>query len=99
MLPTIQPGSIIIFDKTPDSIKIGDVIVYYHPDYGFIGHRVIMIVKTGYVVMGDNNPTADPWVVRPNQVVGKVVWVINDEFRKSVALFWLNILGYMPKGG
>jgi len=99
MYPTIKPGSIVIYDRTPDSIHIGDIIVYYHPGIGLICHRVIIITKMGYVVRGDNNSMSDPWLVKPNQVVGKVVWVVDGDLREGIALFWFKVLGYYPKGG
>jgi len=109
MYPTIKSGAIIIFDKTPDQIKLGDIIVYkywippqyiayYPPQYLckwiLIGHRVVAITDRGYYVLGDNNTMVDPWIVPKKDVVGKVVWIINDEPFKSIALFWFNILGY-----
>jgi len=76
MLPAIHPGDVVIIDTKPDSIQIGDVIIYKYGDK-LIGHRVIAIVQEGYITKGDNNPYPDNLVPK-DAVIGKVVWYISN---------------------
>jgi len=87
MLPTIHDGDYLVIDTTPESIELGDIIVYKHNNE-LIGHRVIKITSEGYIVKGDNNPAPDPWIVRPEDVIGEVEWVIHDQILKIIAELW-----------
>ena len=76
MMPAIEAGDIVIVDTQPEKISIGDVIVYRYGDL-LVGHRVIGIVKEGYITKGDNNLYTD-YLVTKDRVVGKIVWVVED---------------------
>lgn len=76
MMPAIEPGDVVIIDRNPENIEIGDIIVYRYQDK-LIGHRVIAIVEEGVIAKGDNNPYPDnlvPW----DKIVGKIVWEVED---------------------
>jgi len=89
MYPTIKDGDYIIIDVTPEKIGIGDIIVYVHGNE-LICHRVIAITKIGYILKGDNNKIPDPWVVKDNQIIGKVVWIIDNDLYKEIAKIWFD---------
>jgi signal peptidase I len=57
-------------------VKEGDVVVINSPSGRKIIHRVQSINSLGIKTMGDNNPTADPWLLRQDQIIGKVVYVL-----------------------
>ncbi|MEN4006639.1 MAG: signal peptidase I [Methanobacteriaceae archaeon] len=83
MEPVLQRGDIVIVDNNPDTAYVGDIIVYratWSPKP--VIHRIIYIGKTPegdtfFVTKGDNNPSPDPVVVHPDQVISKAV-SIND---------------------
>lgn len=70
MLPTYTSGDLVI-TRASDNIQVGDVIVYTvpqgEPGAGLsVIHRVIDGNATqGWITLGDNNPSPDPW--RPVQ--------------------------------
>ena len=80
MEPVMYRGDIVIVDKNPSSVQVGDIVVYkatwVNED---VIHRVKEIYKTSnestyLITKGDNNPVADPYPVQyPDQVVSKVV--------------------------
>jgi hypothetical protein len=55
-----------------DDVKVGDVIAYR---YGreIIAHRVVNVTGEGFVTKGDAMDRPDPWIVRREDVVGRVV--------------------------
>ena len=82
MEPTIPAGSYIIAEKTDaDSVREGDVIMFYSRDpaiYGKINtHRVVQIVEDTsgrrFVTRGDNNPGNDTSPVYDEDVIGRYV--------------------------
>jgi hypothetical protein len=82
MDPLIDEGSqaLQIIPKTPEEIKVGDVISYDAGTYGTIIHRVISIGKdeNGWyaTVKGDNNNSPDPFKVRFSMVKRVLVGVL-----------------------
>lgn len=56
------------------TIRPGDVIVFNLPGLNRKAtHRVVSIDSQGIRTRGDNNPYDDPWILTPDQVVGRVV--------------------------
>jgi len=82
MDPLIDDGSqaIQIVPKTPEEIKVGDIISYDSGSHGTIIHRVIQISKDdkGWyaTVKGDNNPSPDPIKVRFTMIRRVLVGVL-----------------------
>ena len=76
MLPTLRPLDrlkLIDYGKRP--IRPGDVIVFRSPTDGRrLTHRVIRSKARKIVTRGDNNDRNDPWVLRPEEVQGQVVF-------------------------
>ncbi len=75
MNPTLKAGDgLRLKPCKPAAIRVGDVVVYPHPDTGRnVVHRVINVTSTGLVTRGDNNSETDPYTVRGKDVIGKVV--------------------------
>ncbi len=82
MDPVLDSGAnaIRIKTKCPETINVGDIISYKSNNGLIIVHRV---VKKGFddegayfILKGDNNPVIDPWKVRCNQYLGKLVAII-----------------------
>ena len=76
MHPTLRPGDgIELYTyKTTSEIKVGDVIVYPHPNGTTdVVHRVIRIMPDGVITRGDNNNRTDPQRIRFDDIIGKVI--------------------------
>ena len=77
MLPTIEPGSLVIIKSKP-SYEIGDVVSYSTEKYSDFGgrtivHRIIKETNEGFIIKGDNNPKPDPGTISPSAIRGEVV--------------------------
>lgn len=79
MEPVLYRGDVVIVDN-PSNIQVGDIVVYkatWFPDP--VIHRVITIEKTSngnlFELKGDNNPVPDPYLVKPDKIVSKVITV------------------------
>ena len=80
MEPVMYRGDIVIVDKNPSSVQVGDIVVYKAT---WVNEDVIHRVKEIYetpngstylITKGDNNNVSDPYPVQyPDQVVSKVV--------------------------
>ncbi len=85
MQPTINPGDLVITRPVPPSeLHVGDIILYEvhlgNATYK-ITHRIVAIRtdKNGryyFLTKGDNRKYIDPWRVYPDQVIGKVIFII-----------------------
>ena len=77
MEPAIMTHQFILAKKVHDSghdMDIGDIITYKLPDgVKTITHRIIQMEDDGYIVKGDNNAEADPYTVRPEWILYKIV--------------------------
>lgn len=84
MLPTLQPGDLIVIEGVePGEVRVGDIIVFQPPGrVEPIVHRVIEVRRVRdevYVTTkGDNNPISLPEEVNfsARYIVGKVVYRI-----------------------
>jgi signal peptidase len=89
MHPTICHGDVITVEPVaPAKLKRGDIILYLFKN-GFIAHRIVNIKKkTGcgrtFILRGDGSTICDA-PVRPEQVLGKVVFVERDHCRGIIA--------------
>ena len=79
----ITTGSMVLVQETdPSQIREGDVISFYSSDPMLDGavntHRVVRIEKDGgqyvYTTKGDGNNVEDPYDVKSEYLVGKVIW-------------------------
>lgn len=86
MEPAIPTGSILVVQKRKTDITIGDIITFHSPEGVILGlpntHRVIGQVQqegtNWYQTQGDANPGPDPYLVSPENVIGKVVLVMGQ---------------------
>jgi len=62
MIPTIQPGSMLI-TKTQDSYQVDDIVAFTMKDATGkeknIVHRILEENEYGFIIQGDNNPRED----------------------------------------
>lgn len=80
MLPIAGENDIAIVYKNPkeSEIKVGDIIVFVSKldNETNIFHRVIKITKEGYLTKGDNNQVDDGYIIKYEEVEGKLVGVL-----------------------
>ena len=83
MVPAYDVDTMILVQETdPSQIREGDVISFYSSDPMLDGavntHRVVRIEKDGgqyvYTTKGDGNNVEDPYDVKSEYLVGKVIW-------------------------
>ncbi|HWT94862.1 MAG TPA: signal peptidase I, partial [Solirubrobacteraceae bacterium] len=91
MLPTFQPGSLVLAYRR-GSYDVGDVIVYRVPkdDFG-AGTRVIHRVvggsaREGFRTRGDNRRTNDRWRPRPGDIEGLKLAALPDAGKAMMML-------------
>ncbi|MBI3967862.1 MAG: signal peptidase I [Chloroflexi bacterium] len=78
MDPAIPAGALIVVDPRvdPTVLQPGDVITFAGPAETIITHRIVAPLADdrglGFSTRGDANPAADPEIVRPPNVVGRV---------------------------
>ena len=66
-------------------IRPGDVIVFNPPGLSHrVTHRVISVDSQGIRTRGDNNPYDDPWILTPDQVLGRVVCAQRRNWRRRL---------------
>ena len=74
MVSTINVGDVVVIDKKDKEFKEDDIIAFYHNDVILV-HRIVKIYKDAYgeyyQTKGDNNDTADSWLVKEKDVVGQ----------------------------
>lgn len=74
MEDTINVGDVVVIDKKGKEFKENDIIAFYHNDVILV-HRIVKIYKDAYgeyyQTKGDNNETADSWLVKEKDVVGQ----------------------------
>ena len=75
MNPTLKSGDWLqIIAYNGQKIRRGDVIVFIPPEGNSkIIHRVISLDSKGIKTRGDNCNHIDPWVLSPDQILGRVV--------------------------
>lgn len=87
----------VIIEKNTERLKVYDVALYVRENGERILHRVIEVLKDGYVVCGDSQNT--PETVKEEQIIGvmagyysgkKYVDVKNVCYRKKVKKFYSN---------
>ncbi|ASJ11478.1 signal peptidase I [Thermococcus thioreducens] len=85
MQPLFNPGDMVVIEIVdPSTVGIGDVIAFHPPDAKdektLVTHRVVDVVTNGshryFQTKGDNNEDLDPFLVPPENVVGRAVFSI-----------------------
>ncbi|MCR4326511.1 MAG: signal peptidase I [Candidatus Roizmanbacteria bacterium] len=107
MVPSIYPGSLIITQEQPlDGYAPGDIVSFYaQPVSGsrtnIVTHRIIRMGGNVYLTKGDANNAADPAILEPRFIIGKVLctipWIGNVVgFAKTNRGMYLSII--IPAG-
>ena len=75
MNPALKPGDWLqVAPYNGQELRAGDVIVFIPSgSESRIVHRVVSIGSQGIKTRGDNNYDVDKWVLRPDQILGRVV--------------------------
>ena len=75
MLPTIQPGSLVIAQAQLE-YQIDDIVAFSQREgiaQRIVVHRIIDETERGFIIKGDNNPKKDPGYHTSDTILGKVV--------------------------
>ncbi len=65
----------VLFYMSNKRIRTGDIVVIKVSEYERkVIHRVISVDEKGIRTMGDCNPRPDSWLLRPEQILGVVVY-------------------------
>lgn len=70
MEPLFHEGDFVIADVQAE-YKVGDIVVYLHPDVGRVIHRIIDRDGERYVLKGDNNSWIDGYYPAREEIIGK----------------------------
>jgi hypothetical protein len=71
------------------TVRLGDVTVFQPPEEKQrIVHRVISITSKGIHTRGDNNTSNDPWLLKPENITGKVVAAWHGQKRRRIVGGW-----------
>ena len=87
MNPTLkEPDILFVFPCHDRKIRRGDVIVFQIPGSERTGtHRVISTSRNGIRTRGDNNPKTDPYILKPEALIGVVDYVQRGKKIKRLA--------------
>jgi hypothetical protein len=75
MNPTLKGGDVLsVAPYGRGCIQAGDIIAFYPPQgTRVLVHRVVRLGPEGVYTRGDDNRENDPWVLHPDQIIGRVV--------------------------
>jgi signal peptidase len=77
MEPAIPVGGIVVIKPVdPETLKTGDIICFKFTEDTSVTHRIVNIADEGFVTKGDANEDPDQWVVKKENVIGKVILTI-----------------------
>lgn len=79
MEPAIPVGSIVVIKPAdPETLKVGDIICFkIESEFATtVTHRILNITNEGFITKGDANEEPDQWIVRKENVIGKVIFTI-----------------------
>ncbi len=77
MKPTLSPGDgLKVVPYKHEKIRKGDVVVFLpHGKEDYVVHRVISVKPQSIKTRGDNNKGSDPWILQPDDIIGRVLFV------------------------
>jgi signal peptidase len=75
MNPTFKAGDgLTALPYRCRNARPGDVIVFSHPEKGNnVVHRIVRVDSRGITTRGDNSIVDDPWILKPENIIGRVV--------------------------
>jgi signal peptidase len=85
MEPVLYKGDLVLISYETNNVDVGDVVIYNAKwyDHKEVIHRVVakqVVNGTNiYILKGDNNPEADPYLVYPEDMIATVVKLNNKE--------------------
>ena len=81
-----QPDLLEVLPYEGKRILPGDIVYFQSPEYGYkVIHRVVQVTPDGIRTQGDNNPSEDPYVLLPNDIIGKVIAAWRNGHRRKIA--------------
>ena len=94
MNPLLKSGDrLVIIPFDSQRIRPGDVVVLVPPGSSSKTiHRVVSVDSRGIKTRGDNCSGVDPWVLGPDQVLGRVVHAERQNLRLRVFGGWMGRL-------
>jgi signal peptidase I len=86
MNPALKPGDWLqVAPYNGQELRAGDVIVFIPSgSESRIVHRVVSIGSQGIKTRGDNNYDVDKWILRPDQILGRVVYARRGNRQRRV---------------
>jgi hypothetical protein len=77
MNPSLRAGDLLTVAPCGDrGVRRGDVVIFRPPgEDRLIAHRIVLTAGNKLLARGDNNNRADPWILRPEDILGRVVLV------------------------
>ncbi len=87
MNPTLLDGDMLeIQPYHGRPVHPGDVVFFRRPGgEGYIVHRVVLRSRARVLTRGDNNPQADPFLLRPSDIMGRVVAARRRNRRRKIS--------------
>ncbi len=83
MNPTLFQEDILEVEPA-DPLRLGDVVLF-NSDYKLVVHRVVRLSPDGIKTRGDNNDLVDPYLLMPQEIIGRVVGAWRGNSRRSIA--------------
>lgn len=86
MSPTLRSSDLLyVVPYNGGRIRCGDVIVFSQTQGGAqIAHRVVKSDGRGIRTRGDNNSHVDPYILRPEDIIGRVALVRRGSRRRRI---------------
>jgi signal peptidase len=83
MEPRLEKGSLVIVQEVNENADLekGDIITFKGSESVEvlpITHRIVSVKDDKYITKGDNNEKADPWKLDRSEIIGKVVYNIDE---------------------
>jgi|UniRef100_A0A7V6A1F6 hypothetical protein len=75
MNPLFREGDVVeVIPCQELEVRAGDVVAFSPPEKpGKVIHRVLAVTPEGLITKGDNLPCVDDWLIKPGDILGKVV--------------------------
>lgn len=80
MNPTLRVGDLLrVVPCENAKMRVGDVVVFVPPEgKRNVVHRVISVDSRSIRTRGDNNSRTDPWVLQPDEIIGRVTAILRE---------------------
>jgi signal peptidase len=102
MNPVLIEGDTILIKRGIENIEVGDIITFRANTNRvdsmivteIITHRVVAIQRNPILIFqtkGDIDDTPDPWRITPDQVIGKLTYIIPTNFLRTPFGFFASI--------